>query len=824
MNDLGKDIRFAFRMLGKSPLVTAAALLSLAIGIGANTTIFSLINAVLLRSLPVQDPAGLVAVYTTEEIQRSGRYMPVSRPNSISIREGGGSVFSDVASVTFGGVGLATGEGEATPAGLQLVTSNYFQTLGVEPALGRFFTDLGRDDELGSEPVAVLSHRFFTERFGGDASIIGTSVRLNRQTVDIIGVAPEGFNGTFVLGGTDLWAPVSMRAVLLTGTMKEVVDDRRALVTFTFARLRDGATLEQATSKLEALGAGLREQFPVDNKDRSFTAVPMSIAAIGPNQQALYERTGGLLLAVVGLVLLIACGNVANLLLGRAAGRRREMAVRLALGASRRRLMRQLLCESLVLASLAGGLGVVFALWARRALWSLRPPFLQAVELDMSFDPRVLIFTAAVALGTGVLFGLAPAIRGTRPGLIEGLSRSSDAAEGLGRLWSARNLLLAGQVALSAVALVGAGLFVRSLGAALEVDLGYESEGLVSVDLNLGQAGYDADRGRLFYDQILERVRQMPGVKSASLTTIMPLSAGGFWRTVIVEGRGEDEGNHRMLVPVNTAASGLLETLGVELLAGRDFNATDRSESVAVALINQAMAEKFWPGDDPMGARFHFIGQDVMREVVGIVADTKHQSVGEAPQPQVYVPRQQNYQPFMSLAMRTEGDPQALLGAVRGEVRGLDRELPITNEQTGEALVHFGLWPARMGAALLGVLGAVALLLAAIGIYGVMAYTVSQRDREISIRMALGADRGSVLRLVLRQGMTVVGLGLVLGLGLAFVAARGLGDLLYGVSPTDPATLAVTAGILVAVSLVANVIPARRATGVDPSRGLRFER
>ncbi|MEM8995880.1 MAG: ABC transporter permease [Acidobacteriota bacterium] len=824
MSDLGKDLRFAVRMLGKNPLVTAAAVVSLAIGIGANTAIFSLINAVLLRSLPVDDPAGLVAIYTTDDVQRNGQFMPISRPNAADIRDGTASVFSEVATFSFGGVGLSAADGDPTPAGMQLVSSNYFETLGVEPALGRFFTDRGRDDEFGSEPYAVISHRFFTERFGADPSIVGASVRLNRQSVDIIGVAPPGFNGTLVLGNTDLWVPASMRSALLTGFMAEVIDDRRALVSFAVARLRDGASLEQATAKLEGLGVGLREQHPVDNKDRGFTALPIAVAAVGPNQMALYERMGLLLLTVVGLVLLIACGNVANLLLGRAAARRREIAVRLAMGASRGRLVRQLLCESLVLAGVAGTLGLVFAVWARQGLWALRPPFLDRSNLDLSFDPRVLGFTALVAVGTGVLFGLAPAIRGTRLDLVDGLTRPSDSADGLGRLFSFRNLLLIGQVALSAVALVGSGLFLRSLEEALEVDLGYRPEQLVSVDLNLGQAGYDAGRGELFFDQVLERARRLPGVKSASLTTIMPLSGGGFWRTVIVEGRGEGDENNRILVPVNSTDTDVLETLGVQLVAGRDFTDADRGEGLPVAMVNRAMAETFWPGADPIGERFHFIGQDVVREVVGVVADSKHRAVGEEPQPQVYVPRRQNYQPLMTLAMRTAGEPTATLGALRGEIRNLDGELPMLNEQSGDALVRQGLWPARMSAVLLGVLGGVALVLASIGIYGVMAYTVSQRDREIAIRMALGADRSSVLRLVLRQGLAVVATGLVLGLGVAAFAARGLGDLIYGVSPSDPLILGGTAAVLVSVALLALWAPAHRATAVKPSRGLRFER
>ncbi len=824
MFDLGKDIRFAFRMLTKSPLVTGAAVLSLALGIGANTTIFTLFNAVLLRALPVSDPGSLVAIYTTEENQSLGNFMPVSRPNYEDIRDGTEAVFSDVVDILFNGAGLATGSGEPEPVNFQMVTSNYFSVLGVGAQTGRVFVDQGKDDELGSEPVAVLSHRLWEERFGADPAVVGQTVRLNRLPLTIIGVAPPGFQGTFVLGGPDLWVPMSMRGELLTGFTAENVDERRALISFVFARLRDGANEQQASDALASLATGLRDEYPVANKDRHFAIVPIATAAIGPNQQAGFQQAGGLLMVVVGLVLLIACGNVANLLLGRAAARRREIGVRLSLGASRARLARQLMCESLLLAVLAGGLGLLFAVWARKALWAIRPPFLNNTVLDLSFDPRVLLFTLVVTLLTGVLFGLAPAIRFTRPDIVQDLTQSSDSAAGLGRLFSYRNLLLVGQIALSAVALVGSGLFIRSLGAAMEVDLGYQPDTLASLDLNIGQAGYDEDRGQLFLDQVLERTRSIPGVESASLTTIVPLTGGGFWRTVIVEGRADNDPNHRILVPVNSADTDLLATLGVQLLRGRDLTAHDRADAPAVALINQAMAERFWPDEDPLGQRFHFIGQEVIREVVGVVGSSKHQAIGESPQPQVYVPRRQSYSPFVSVVFRAKGDPETVLGSLRSEIRALDADLPINNVQTAATVVHQGLWPARMGATLLGVLGSVALILAAVGIYGVMAYTVGQRDREIAIRMALGADRWAVLRLILWQAAKVVALGLTVGLGLAVAAGQGLSGLLYGVSATDLITLGVTSLVLAGVGFLASFLPARRATGVDPTQGLRFER
>ena len=437
----------------------------------------------------------------------------------------------------------------------------------------------------------------------------------------------------------------------------------------------------------------------------------------------------------------------------------------------------------------------------------------------------MLLFTLVLTVITGVLFGLAPALQSTRRDLVSGLSQSSDGATGMARVLSFRNLLVVGQVALSLVALFSSGLFLRSLSQATHIDVGFEPDKLAVMSVNVGLAGYDRDRGAPLFDSLTERVRVLPGVESASLTTIMPFTGRDhFQRTVMVEGRGPRDDNNAILVPVTTTDADFFKVLGVPLRAGRDLEPSDRIDSIPVAVINEAMAERFWPGDDALGKRFHFLGQDTLREVVGVVHTTKFQALGEPPQPLVYLPRQQNYVPAMSLVVRAVGDPEQMLGTVQSEIRRLEPHLAITEAQTATAALQKALWAPRMTAVLLSLLGGLALLMASIGIYGVMSYTVSQRERELAIHVAMGADRAKVLRLVLVQGMKVVAVGLLTGALAAFVAGRSIASLLYSVTPGDLPTFFGTLAILTAVAFAANLVPALRATAVNPVAALRFER
>ncbi len=824
METLLNDLRFALRTLLKTPLVTAAALVSLALGIGANTTIFTLVNALFLRSLPVAEPERVVALYTTEEKQQAGplgNLMPVSRPNFVDLREET-DVFSQLVDVAFVPADLAAPGGEPEQIfGLQ-VAGDYFQMLGVEPSHGRLLGPAD-DVQLGGHPVVVLSHRFWLRRFGGDRGLVGETIPLNRLPFTVVGVAPPGFEGTFTLGQTDFWAPMMMVDTFWT-VFRDYFDDRRALFMFVYGRLAPGVTLEQARAQVAAVGRGLAQAYPDVNENRGFTLKPLLETTINPAQRDNFRRAGVLMMTVVGLILLIACVNVANLLLGRAVARRREIAIRMSLGAPRGRIVRQLLTESLVLSLAAGALGLALATWARSALWSMRPPFLQQSGLDLSLDAPVLGFTFAVALATGVLFGLFPALRASRPELTSDLKEAGESEQGLGRTFNLKNLLVTGQVALSLVALLGSGIFLRSLGEATRIDLGFDPEPLAMMTFDLSRQGYDQDRGEQFLSRVVERASQVPGVESAALATILPLTGGGFMRTVYADGRDAEAENNGILTPANVVGPGFFKTLGIELLRGRDFTAADRAGTQTVAMVNQAMAERFWPGEDAIGRRFSYYGEEEVWEVVGVVATSKYLNVGEDPQAQAYVPRLQDYNPAITLVVSTAGDPAQALETVRGEIQALDPALPITNPQTFATAVGQALWAPRMAAILLGVMGGLALLLASIGIYGVMAYTVSQRRHEIGIRMAMGARGADVLKLVLGQGMILVAAGLALGLGVAVLAGRRIAPLLYGVSPTDVETFAVTSAVLAAVALVATLIPARRASSVDPVSVLRRER
>ncbi len=825
METLVNDLKYAVRMLWKSPLITAVALASLAIGIGANTTIFTLINAIFFKGLAIEKPERVTVVFTTDEKQQGGplgNLSPLSRPNFESLRDQS-EVFSGLVNMIFTGASFTTGDSEPEQIGGQMVSGNYFDVLRVQPTIGRGF--LPEEDETPStHPVVVLSHDFWTRRFGAEPSIVDKTINLNGQPFTVIGVAPEGFNGIFVLGGPDFWVPTMMHDVFLTGTLRQWYEDRRALFTFTFGRLKEGVSLEQAQASIEVNGSQLASEYPVENEGRNFSLLPLNQASIPPQIREQFVLGGWLLMTIVGLVLLIACANVANLLLARASARRKEIAVRLSLGAGRARLVRQLLTESVVLAVLGGALGLLLANWGRSAVWAFRPPFLEDAPLALTFDTRVLLFTVLLSLVTGLLFGLVPALQASRPQLVNDLKPRAEGAVGTSRVIGLKSLLVVGQVALSLVALICSGLFLRSLGQAMEINPGFENEWIAMMSFNVGSMGYEPAQGEQFFNQVLEKAAGIPGVESAALTTNVPLWNGvGMLRTVLVEGRAPDADNNGILTPVCTVSADYFKTMGIPIVTGRAVSANDRPGAPNAVVVNESMAKRFWPNEDPMGKRFHFFGQDdIIREIVGIAKDTKVQTVGEEPQTYVYIPRLQNYQPGMSLVVRSGGDPEPVMATVRNEMQQLDRNLPITSVQTMPQILSQSLWPARMGATLLGALGFLALLLASIGIYGVMSFAVNQRNREIGIRMALGAQQGQVLQLFLRQGLFLVAAGAVIGIVAAAGISRLISNLLY-VSPTDPLTFVLTTLVLAAVTLLASFIPARRATTVDPVTVLRYE-
>jgi predicted permease len=821
METLLQDLKYGLRMLIKSPAFTAVAILSLALGIGANTTIFTLVNAVFFQPLPVAEASRLMTVFGTDE-KNSGQFlnfMPISYLNYKDYRDQN-DTFSGL--VAFQAVGMSlSGNGEPEQLNGLIATGNYFDVLGVKAARGRTFLP-EEDVTPGTHPVVVISHGLWKRRLGGDPSIVGKTLTLNNQAYTVIGIAPEKFRGTQAIGNVDFWVPMMMYNQVFAGLFREWVNSRRALLFFVMGRLKPGVSMEQAQTALQAIGRRLEQEYPKDNEKRNVKLLPLTQTTINPNQRELFVSAGGLLTTVVGLVLLIACANVANLLLSRATARKKEIAIRTALGAKRNRIIRQLLTESVLLSLLGGAMGLILAYWGRDLLWAFRPPFFDQNDIDLSLDGRVLGFTITLSLLTGIIFGLFPALQVSRPDLVGELKDKNSQSSRASGIFNLRNLLVVFQVALSLVALIGAGLFLRSLSNAQQLNPGFETEKLLVLSFNVGAQGYTDVRGQEFYRQVQERVGSLPGVSSAVVATNPPL-AGGLMRSVSIEGQEAPPGGRGILTMINAIGTKYFETLGIPIIRGRSFTETDRENMPKVAIVNEAMAKRFWSGDDPIGKRFKFFGDDNPIEVVGIAKDTSIINLGEDSRPLVYLPLLQNYSAFITLHVRSSGDPSTITATVRKEVQAMDQNMPLTGVSTIDEIINQALWAPRIGASLLAIFGLLALLLASVGIYGVLSYTVNQRSREIGIRMALGAQTRDILNLFLKQGMALVLAGVVLGLGAGFILTRLIANLLYGVTAADPITFAGTALLLSFVALCATIIPARKAAKVDPMVALRYE-
>jgi macrolide transport system ATP-binding/permease protein len=812
-----QDLKYGLRMLVKSPGFSLVAVLSLALGIGANTAIFSLVNALLLRPLPVRDAQALVQVSTTD--QRNPGNLPLSHLNFKDLRSQNSS-FSDMAAISFNQVNYSHGQ-ESEQIPVQIVTANFFSLLGAEPALGRGFR---AEEETQAIPVTVVSHGFWERSLGSNPNVVGTTIVLNRTPYTVVGVAPKNFTGVFLGGGPSAWLPMTRNAVVLP----EWYETRRGLFLFSVARLKPGVTVEQARANLRSIFANLEQAFPVDNKGRSATAVPLLEARLNPNGQGanVLVQQSTVLMIVVGIVLLIACANIANLLLSRASKRRREVAIRLALGAKRMRLVRQLLTESLLLSILGGIAGMGLASWTLSAIVAARLPLPFPVDREaLSLDPTVLAFTAGLALLTGILFGLAPALQASKPDVVPVLKNelipTATGQRGWRSYFALRQVLVVAQVALSLVALIAAGLFLRELRNSRGIDTGFETKGVLVMNFKLLREGYTPDRGQLFYEQIVEKAAALPGVQGAAIAQVAPL-AGGFARSVFPEG-ADTTTTGRILVQVNTVGTGYFQTIGIPIVRGRDFTRADTAQSPKVVVVNETMAKQFWKGEEPLGKRFKFFGDQDFTTVIGVAKDSKYNGVADDPQNFIYQPMAQNYTPQATLHVRSAGDAASLANAARGAVRDIDPSLSVFNVRTLEEQVSASLQPLMMNVLMLAVFGGLALLLASIGLYGVASYAVTQRTREIGVRMALGAQPSSVLGLVLGHGMVLVGIGLAIGLAAAYAAAGFMRSLVLVVNPHDPATFAITAGLLGAVALVASYIPARRATRIDPLIALRTD-
>jgi predicted permease len=855
MNTLWQDLRYAAQMLVKHPAFTAVAVLTIALGVGANTALFSVVDAVLLKKLPVKDPDRLVIFKASWDPEKFGpggfdginlldpetRLMVgTSFPQQTvaRLRQEQGNVVSDVFAFGFVSLNL-NASGQAEVVNGQAVSGNYYNALGVPAFVGRTITEA--DDNAGVTPVAVLSHRFWTNRFGADPSVVGKQVNINNVAFTIAGVTPAEFSGTSEVGSSqDVSIPLAWEPQIAG----ERTNSRGAGIWWLrmMGRLQPGATIAQA----EAALAGPFQQSVLEHRAlrqaRSQTPLrtlaPEDLPRFGAergnqgemNARLSFARPFRLLAGVVGLVLLIACANVANLLLVRASSRKKEIAVRLALGASRWRLVRQLLTESILLAAVGSAVGVLFALWIKDGLvlvseWGGR----EMSALNPQLDLRVLGFTLALSLLTGIVFGILPALRATNLDLTPTLKDTGRSSSAIGRSWLSKSLVVV-QVSLSVLLLIGAGLLIRTLRNLQHVETGFNANNLLLFDVNPSLIGYKEEKLVSLYEQMFSRLETLPGVQAVTFSRNALLARGAHTETVFFPGVVGPDGNppeHN--AKVHTVRENFLTTMEIPLLMGRNLTEHDDGRAPLVAVVNQAFAKRHFPNESPIGKRFNFDPEKPTEiEIVGLASDAKYTSQRDEVQPTVYQSWRQSlrYIRFATFEVRTASDPHSIVGGIRAAMREVDSNLPLSNIRTQIEQADETLAMERMFAKLLTLFGLIAQQLAAIGLYGVMAYAVSQRTQEIGIRMALGADRRKVLMMIVRQGMVLTVIGIAVGLAVAYVLTKymeSLTSMLFGVEARDPWTFGVIAILLGAVALVACLVPARRATRVNPLVALRYE-
>ena len=807
MKTLLQDLRYGLRVLWKTPGFTAVAVLALALGIGANTAIFSVVNGVLLRPLPFAEPERLVMVWMDNRVLGLREDLN-SYPNYVAWRDES-QAFEHLAAFTSTSPTLTSERGE--PERLQGVsaTANFFGVLRAQPALGRLFT--AEEEAEGKDAVVVIGHGLWRRRFGGQPGIVGQQITLNGRGRTVVGVMPQGFRFP---GEAEVWVPLAP-----TASMRA---QRQSFWLSMVGRLRPGATVERAQAELSAVAARMEKEFPDSNQGFGAYVVSLHQQVVGRVSTALW-----VLLGAVGFVLLIACANVANLLLARAAAREREIAIRRALGAGRARLVRQFLTESVLLSLVGGGVGLLLAFWGVDALIALGPSDLPRLD-QVGMDGRVLLWTVGISVATGLLFGLAPALQASQADLNESLKEGGRGGGEGARGRRVRNALVVAEVALALVLLAGAGLMIKSFLRLQEVNLGFNPERVLSMRVQLSGTNYrESARAVAFYEQLIERIEATPGVQAAAAIGTVFLSSTPNSAWFSVEGRPAPPPNERIEVPIDPVTPNYFQAMGVPLLKGRAFDARDREGAPEVAIVNETFARRFFPGEEVLGKRFKFgppESEDPWMTIVGVVGDTRRTGFDTAVRPETYLPHAQSPSRGMMLVVRsTAADPSALANAVRGAVASLDREVPVFQVRTMDELLSGLMAQRRLNMLLLAIFAGVALLLAAVGIFGVMNYAVSQRTHEIGLRMALGAQARDILKMVVGQGMALVLAGLVLGLAGALALTRLMSSMLYGVSATDPATYAGIAVLLMAVAFLACYLPARRATKVDPMVALRYE-